>query len=93
MVTISRVEHAGKIRGAGRTSAGSNDGLTAENTGCDFVRLAKEGLLCGVFVCTEILFNIFLKDAKKKNNNDRLSYKLYSRDESNISTYLAEQPK
>lgn len=66
MVTISRVEHAGKIRGAGRTSAGSNDGLTAENTGCDFVRLAKEGLLCGVFVCTEILFNIFLKDAKTK---------------------------
>lgn len=28
----------------------------------------------------------------KNNNNNRLSYKLYSREESNISTYLAEQP-
>lgn len=28
-----------------------------------------------------------------KKNNDRLSYKLYSMEESNISTYLAEQPK
>lgn len=59
VITMYRVEHAGNNRGAGQTSAGSNDSQTAKNIGCGIVKLAKEELISGIYLSVQRVSLIF----------------------------------